>query len=540
MAAGAFFTMNVMAFSLVLYSESLYPQDQGAATFLQVFRVLGGLAAVPAVALLAHPLVEGLRGAGRGAGLTDLLILVGVAAACGTSYAAVLRGSGHVYFDTACMTLLFLNVGRLLSARARAEATDSLRTLAETIPRVATLVEGDQLREVPLDQVRVGDRVRIARGGVLPVDGRVLDAAALLDTSIVTGESRPARRAPGERAYAACFNLDQPFDVEVTASVGGRLVEEMDRLLASARAESTPSISRAERVARTFLVAVPLAAAGAFLYLAPSRGLDVAVLRALTVLLVACPCALGIAAPLAHYVGLGRAARRGVAIFDGASLERLAEVDLVLLDKTGTLTERAGRKEDEVLRPEAPAAVAALQRLGLEVRILSGDVPERVEAIAARLGVEAEHSLLPTAKVDRVREASRRRTVLFVGDGLNDGPALGLAQVGIAMGDGTDLARAAADMVLVEGDLSALPPLVEIARQTHRVQGRNLAWTFGYNSLLVTAALGGVLNPPLAAAAMVASSLTVVAGTVPAASADAPAATPAPAPSSTESARGPA
>lgn len=528
---GAFGAMNVMAFSLVLYGPEFLggdvPGNADHLAFLQVFRVLAALVALPTLVLLGWPLWTSVRAPRRAASrATDLLALVGVGAAFAFSLRSLALGSGHVYFDTACMTLLFLNLGRFLSARARAQATESVRALADALPRVARRADADgEVREVALEEVGRGDRIRVLRGGVVPLDGIVRGAPASLDQSVVTGESRPVVRQVGQAVYAGSFLLDRdPMELEVTGVLGERLIEEMDRLLEAARRETTPFLGLADRLAGAFLDLVLLVALGTLGAWWWRAGAEAGVLAALSVVLVACPCALGIAAPLAHLVGLRRAARLGVAVRDGAALERLARVDLVLLDKTGTLTEPGARKQDERLRPGAVEAVRDLRARGLEVVVLSGDDPDRVARLGARLGdVEARGGLLPDAKVEAVRQAAAGRRVLFVGDGLNDAPALGLADVGIAMGDGTDLARSAASMVLLRPDLGVLPLLVDAARECQRVQRRNLAWTFGYNSLLVALGAAGQLRPALAALAMVVSGLFVVASStlVPAASAPA-------------------
>lgn len=516
--AGAFFAMNVMAFSLVLYGQDAGLAGAGAGGFYQAFRFLALAASVPVLGLLGPPLVAGLRDPGRaGARLTDALVLVSISAAWLFSLNSVVAGAGEVYFDAAAMTLLFLTLGRFLSARARATAGDTLRGLASALPRRAWVVDdAGAAHPRVLDEVRPGMVVRVRRGDAVPVDGVLRCAHATVDQAVVTGEADPALLARGEPLFAGSFNLGEDLDLEVTGAVGARMIEEMDRLLAEARGARTPFLSRTERVAGFFLRGVLVIAALTFAGWAWVAGPGPATLNALAVLLAACPCALGLAAPLAYWAGLCRAGRLGVAVLDGAALERLAGVDVVLFDKTGTLTTRRDpgaprdRSRPEELRPGAREAVADLLALGLEVRILSGDTPERVAAIAGPLGVRGASGLLPTEKVALTRELAAARRVVFVGDGLNDAPALGAAQVGIALGDGTDLARSAADMVLLRDDLRRLPALLRVARETVAVQNRNLAWTFGYNSLLLVAAAAGRLHPALAAFFMVVSSLFVV------------------------------
>lgn len=507
---GAFFAMNVMAFSLVLYAQPEAPTDPDAAMFAQIFRVLASLASLPALALLGLPLAASVWRAPR-ARPTDALVLLGVGGATVASYRALLSGAGHVYFDTASMTLLFLHLGRFMSARARATAATSVRRAASATPTEAVRVDGPSPETLPLEEVPVGAHLQVEPEGVVPLDGRVIGEPVHLDQAPVTGESRPVPRAPGEAVFAGSRVLGPgALRFEVTGGVGSRLLDEMDALLETARQRGTPLLGLADRISRVFLVGVAVLAVLTFAYWAPRSGTDQALTHALAVLLAACPCALGVAAPLAHLRALAHAAEQGVAVRDGGALERLAEVDTVFFDKTGTLT-RPTSGGNEELRPGAIEAIRRLKKLGLEVRVLSGDTPDRVDAVAATLDVPAEAQLLPQDKAARVEEAIATRRLLYVGDGMNDAPGLGLAHVGIALGDGTELARQAAEVVLLRPDPGLVPDLVLLGRRARSRLARNLSWAFGYNLLLLALGATGHLHPAMAAAAMVVSSLSLVA-----------------------------
>lgn len=507
---GAFFAMNVMAFSLVLYAQPHAPTDSDAALFAQAFRVLAACASLPALALLGLPLALGVWRAPR-ARPTDALVMLGVGGATFASFRAVLTGVGHVYLDTACMTLLFLHLGRFMSARARARAAASVRRAASATPREAHRLDGEVPGLAPLEAIPVGARIRVDPEQVVPLDGRVIGEPARLDQAPVTGESRPIPRAEGEAVFAGSRVLGPaPLVMEVTGGVGQRLLDEMDALLEVARRRGTPLLGLADRVSRFFLFGVATLAVITFFFWSPRIGGEVALTHALAVLLAACPCALGVAAPLAHLRALAHAAERGVAVRDGGALERLASVDTVFFDKTGTLT-RPTAGGNEELRPGAVEAIRRLRKLGLEIRVLSGDTPDRVEAVAAALEVPAEAELLPQEKAACVEEARTTRRILYVGDGMNDAPGLGLAHVGIALGDGTELARQAAEVVLLRPDPGLVPDLVILGRRARSRLARNLSWAFGYNLALLGLAASGHLHPGLAAAAMVVSSLSLVA-----------------------------
>ncbi len=605
---GAFFSLQSMMAGMILWGDLLGPAPgDGAPQLRTLFRTWAMIAATPAVFLLGIPLALGLYRGGR-LWPSDTLVLLGSLLAYGYSVWAAASGRDRIYFEVAAITLLLVTSGKLLEARARSAARRSLEGLRRLMPDETTRVEERGAVRVRVDSLRVGDRVRILPGERVPADGVIVEGEASIDASAITGESRPASVGPGSRASAGTLALDGVLELRVDAVAGNRLMDLMARAIETAG----PTLRLADRAALLFAPFVLAVAVAAFLWGWHARGFSEGMLRLLAVAVVACPCAFGIAAPLALWTGIRRAASLGVVVRSGDALERLAGVRTILFDKTGTLTvpleegmavshaadmdegsvfriaaslascsrhpgsralvacgrrqgvepalaqtvlERAGYGlEGRVLdrrcilggrrwleecgiavdpalgdggallavegrhvgtfvseerpRPGVSRAIEDLQRLGIAVRIVSGDGEDRVAAFARRLGVEAVGALDPIAKLRHVRGAGR---VAVVGDGLNDAPALAAADVGIALAGGTDVARDAASVTVMGNDLGVLAPLVQVARQTRRRARACLAWAFGYNAVLLLAAGTGLLHPVLAALVMVASSLSVIA-----------------------------
>ena len=609
-----FFSMNVMVFTMLLWSEQGRTGAAAAAAFYDLARHACLLFTAPVILLLGGPLVEEaaaeLR---RGRPAVNLLLLAGVVAAYGLSAWATWTGGGHVYFEVACMVLVAVTLGRWLEANGRLRTTAALRELRGLLPDRVRVLDGDGLREVDLAAVRVGDRLRILPGEQLPTDGRIVAGAAAIDEAAVTGESLPAEKRPGDAVYSGTTNLDGRLDVEVTAAAGAGTLE---RLIAAVTAAAGSSRQQrlAERVAAWFLplvVGIAVVACGLHWRRAgPAAG----VLAGLAVVVVACPCALGLATPLALWAAIGQATRRHVLVREGDALAALARADTACFDKTGTLTsgcrleslvavEAAGESmllaraaalaagsahvlsqaivqaaadrgvaplvvrdvrtvpgagvegvradtaavvrlgslrwigadagpapdgplqclvaEDhavvggmsfaETVRPEAAAAVADLRRMGFTTLLLSGDRHDRAAAVAGPLGLECHAPLLPEDKLATIAALRRRgRSVVMVGDGINDAPALAAADVGMALGCGADVSRWSAAICLLDDDLATIPWLVQLARRTSGTIRWNLFWAFAYNAACLPLAAGGLVHPALAAAAMVASSLLVV------------------------------
>jgi Cu+-exporting ATPase len=568
------------------------------------------------------------------------LVSVGTSAAYFFSVAVTLwphvfPAHGVTYYDVSAVVITLVVLGRWLEARARGRTSEAIRRLVSLAPRTARVVRAGAEVDVPTAEVRAGDFVRIRPGERIPVDGVVTEGASTIDESMLTGESLPVEKTPESKVYAGTVNRTGSF-IFRAAKVGRETaLARIVALVAEAQGSRAPIQRLADRVAAIF-VPIVLGIAGltflAWWLFGPEPAGLFALTNAVAVLVIACPCAMGLATPTAIMVATGRGAERGILVRSAAALELLERVDTVVFDKTGTLT--VGRpaltdvialppaSEDDVvalaaaaeqgsehplgeaivasakerglalppitafttvpgkgidarapdgrvllgnralmdargvdvsalvpraqvlaaegktavylalggralgllavadvLKPEAPDAVAALKRRGLEIIVLTGDARPTAEAVARRAGVDKV--LAEVLPEDKAREITRLKAqghrVAMVGDGINDAPALAQADVGVAMGSGTDVAIEAADVTLVRGDLRAVVGAIDLSRRTIRVIKQNLVWAFGYNVVLIPVAAGvlyplwGVLlSPILAGAAMAFSSVSVV------------------------------
>jgi Cu+-exporting ATPase len=611
--------------------------------------VLVALAA-PVAGWAAWPFhAAAIKNARHGVMTMDTLVSLGITAACGWSVYAMFvldRGQdrvsalqlllhasgGGIYLEVAASVTTFLLAGRWYEARARRDAGDAMRELAAAGAREASVLDGDGTeRRVPAEQLRPGDRVVVRPGEVIPADGVVEFGESAVDTSVMTGEPVPAEAAAGSPVTAG------------TVAVTGRLIVRAERtgrdtqlahlitLVEHAQADKSRVQRLADRICGVF-VPVVLAASALTLagWLAAGSPAEPAVSAALAVLIIACPCALGLATPAALVVACGRGAQLGIFIKGYQALEASRSADTVVLDKTGTLTtgmmaviamrpaagtsrdvllrrlgaveeasghlvaaavaaaakaelgplpradgfvslpglgasgvvdevtviagrekllrdrgltippdlagpcaewERAGRTVvlagwdgqargavavADTVKPSAAAAVTALRGLGLRTVLLTGDSQAAAEAVAAEIGVdEVIAGALPADKVTVIEGLQARgRRVAMAGDGINDGPALAAADLGLALGTGTDVAISAADLILLRDDLGIIPDAIRLARATLATIRRNLAWAFCYNIAAIPLAAAGFLNPLIAGAAMAASSAFVVASSI--------------------------
>jgi Cu+-exporting ATPase len=580
----------------------------------------------------------------RGASM-NTLVSIGTNAAYFFSVAvtlwphAFMAAGAMPYFEASALLMTFLVLGRWLEARARGGTSDAIRRLVALQPRSARLAGPGGDRDVPIVDVVPGDVLRVRPGERIPVDGLVIEGASTVDESMLTGESLPVEKGPGAAVVAGAINRAGTFTFQATRVGRDTVLAQIVRLVEEAQGSKAPIQRLADRVASIFVPVVLGIAAltfGAWMLWGPAPAFFYALTNAVGVLVIACPCALGLATPTAVMVATGRGAQLGVLIRSAEVLETLQRVDAVVLDKTGTLT--VGRPEvtdvvpapgadpdhplalaaaveqasehplgaaivraakarglalvpagefraepghgvealgvdgrillgnralmegrgvevddlkDEaerltgegksvvyvalagelraliavadVLRPEAPGAVAALRALGLEAIMLSGDAGRTADAIARRAGIDRVHAeVLPAQKAATVtRLQAGGRLVAMVGDGINDAPALAQADVGLAMSSGTDVAIEAADVTLMRDDLRGVVAAVELSRRTMRVVKQNLGWAFGYNLVLVPVAAGMLypiwglqLSPILAGLAMAFSSVSVVANSL--------------------------
>ncbi|HEY0862510.1 MAG TPA: copper-translocating P-type ATPase [Lacunisphaera sp.] len=528
-----------------------------------------------------------------------------------------------LYFEAAAFITTVVLLGQIIEQRAHARTDAAIRALMDLAPKVAHRLRADDTEEnVPLESVQPGDRLRVRPGENLPVDGTLEAGAAEIDESMLTGEPLPVGKAAGDRLSAGTLNTTGSFVLRAERVGADTMLAQIVRLVQQATESEAPIARLADRVSAWFAPVVLTIAATSFLawgLFAPAQGWLYGLLNAVAVLIIACPCALGLATPVSLVTGIGRGAQAGVLVKDAAALEALAGADTLLIDKTGTLTlgrsqvtfiqptapftetellrlaaaaesgsehplaraivyaardrslsvpaatgfsarpgagvsatvearrielDRAPAGYDlpghptatlvrvtvdgheaglialaDALKPDTAAAITGLQRLGFRVHMVSGDRTAAARAVSQQLGLDGFHAeVTPARKQELVREhQARGERVVFAGDGLNDAPALAAADVGIAMGTGTDVAMHSAGLVLVKGDLAALGRAVHLSRAVMRNIRQNLFWAFAYNIAGLPLAAGAffpftgwLLSPMFAGAAMSLSSISVV------------------------------
>ncbi|MBQ8463365.1 MAG: heavy metal translocating P-type ATPase [Prevotella sp.] len=431
----------------------------------------------------------------------------------------------HTYFDASTMIIAFVLTGRLLEERARRGTAAAVRALMGLQPKVAHQVDGDGgVNDIPIAAVQRGDGLEVRAGEKIPVDGVVVASAAgvTVDESMMTGESIPADKSEGMRVLAGTIVLKGPLRMRAEAVGRDTVLAAMIRTVQEAQGSKAPVQRVVDRVALIFVPAVvvlSLVTFGLWLLIGGSEMLPRAILSAVSVLVIACPCAMGLATPTALMVGMGRAAEKQILIKDAAALEQLRRVDALVIDKTGTLTMTDGQGR-EALAPHAAQAMDTLQGQGVEVCLMSGDTDERVARVAREAHIARYHSrALPQDKEALVRRLQAEgRHVAMVGDGINDSQALAVADVSIAMGRGTDVAMDVAQVTLMTTDLRRLPEAIALSRRTVAMIRQNLFWAFVYNLVCIPLAAGvpylfghqWQITPIWASALMAFSSVSVV------------------------------
>ena len=608
------------------------PQNAMTAALLQLFLTL------PVLYLNRSYYSRGLKALWHRAPNMDSLIAVGSGAALGYGIAvlflmsaamgrgdweAVKKYSGNLYFESSAMILTLVTLGKFLETRAKGKTGDAIRSLMNLRPKTATVLRDGKEMEIPIEQVMVAETVIVRSGGSIPVDGIVTQGRGAVDQSALTGESLPVEKAVGDSVAAATINKEGYLQITAQKVGEDTTLAQIIRMVEEAGGSKAPIARLADKIAGIFVPAVMSIAAIVFaIWMIAGKNFEFSLTSAISVLVISCPCALGLATPVAIMVGTGRGAKLGVLFKNAAALENLHHVDTVVLDKTGTLTtgkpavtdvlgnqaallplaaaleapsehpfaraimEYVGKMSypaatdfetipglgvaakvngkrclggnrrlmeqegisvpdyselaaqgktplffaadgqyigaiaaSDVLKPDSLTAVEALKKAHLDVVMLTGDNKATAETIAAQAGImHVISDVLPGDKADVVKKLkSEGHRVAMVGDGINDAPALVNADVGIAIGAGTDIAMDSADLVLMTGSLTAVAAALELSKATIRNIKQNLFWAFFYNALCIPVAAGALypalgwqLSPILGAAAMSMSSVFVV------------------------------
>jgi Cu+-exporting ATPase len=568
-----------------------------------------------------------LRQARNGAANMDTLISLGTLAALFYSAWAMYAGTHHLYFETGAVIAALILLGRYFEARSRGQASEAIEKLVELGAKTAHVITGGKDRDVPIDDVKVGDVLLVKPGEKVPVDGMIIDGGSSVDEAMLTGESMPVNKAKGDNVFGATINIGGAFQMQATKVGQDTTLAQIVKMVAEAQVNKAPIQRLADRVSGVFVpIVLGIAIITAVAWYFVTGDIYQSFVPAVAVLVIACPCSLGLATPTAIMVGTGLGAARGILIKNGEALERGKKIDVVVFDKTGTLTEgkpkvvdiltcKVTMSADELLalaasverfseHPLAQAIVlaardknlpfkevhdfvnlagkgvrarsddatvmvgsirllleygvplthncdridkheadgktviavaydhepvgviavsdslkegarAAIERLRaerIETVMITGDNRRTAEAIAKEIGIDRVFAeVLPQDKAEQVRELQKTgRRVAFVGDGINDAPALVQADLGIAIGTGTDIAIEAGNIVLVKGHPLKVIEALRLSRLTFKTIKQNMFWAFFYNVAAIPLAALGLLNPMIAAAAMAGSSLTVV------------------------------
>lgn len=447
----------------------------------------------------------------------------------------------HTYFDASVMIITFVLTGKLLEEKAKDGTASSIREMMGMTPKTAHIVDGDKVEEVPISTIEVGDLLEVRTGEKIPVDGEVVWAesfmtpnAAYIDESMITGEPNPAKKEKGDRVLAGTIPNQGKLRMRARQIGKDTMLAQIIRMVQEAQGSKAPVQRIVDKAALVFVPVVSTIALVTFLawwIIGGNAYLPQAILSAIAVLVIACPCAMGLATPTALMVGIGKAAEEQILIKDASALENLRKINALVTDKTGTLTipnknidftksDNLALEERETLKPNAREAMETLQKNGVEVYMMSGDKEEAAKYWAEKAGIKHYQSkVLPQDKENLVRRLQTEgKHVAMVGDGINDTQALALADVSIAIGKGTDVAMDVAQITLMGDDLHTLPEALQLSRRTVRMIWENLFWAFIYNIVCIPLAAGvlylfGIdwqITPSWASALMAFSSVSVV------------------------------
>ena len=460
----------------------------------------------------------------------DSLVMLGSLVSFGLSVYLTITGERmSLYYDSAAMILVFITIGKLLEAISKSRTGNALEALIQMSPKMANVVINGEEKVIPASKLKVGDVCRVYMGEMIPADGVILEGNTAIDESALTGESRLANKSVGDNVFSATNNYKDNFLMKVEAVGEDTSFGKIITIVENASASKAPISRLADKIASYFVPAVIIIALITFIiWLILGANMVTAIIHGVSVLVVSCPCALGLATPVAIMVGNGKAAKSKILFKSAAIMEIIGSTKSVVFDKTGTITRGIPKgltvkeydtMQDEI-KPDSAFTVGKLQEMGIDTYLLSGDRSEVAKDIGAKAGIKNIISdVLPDGKsshVEEIMKAEDARPVMMVGDGINDAPALSVADIGVAIGSGTDIAIDSGDVVLQGDSIVDVVNAILIGKKTLRVIRQNLFWAFIYNVIgipIAAGALSGIgieLTPELCALFMSFSSICVV------------------------------
>lgn len=619
----AFLSMNIMAVSWMTYDQGwvTFGLDQESLPYLEKFLFV---LSIPIMLFVGIPYLRNGWQELRSLRFSmDSLIALGSFTAFGFSSHQVFTGGSGIYFDTATATLVLVTAGRYIEATAKVRTSAAIQKMFDLQPPMARVVRGGEERMVPISEAHARDHIKVLPGERVPLDGIIIEGRTTVNEALLTGESLPAPRNTGDQVFGATVNIDGVIVVRVTAEQHEGVHAHIVKMMEEAQRTRSPIQQTVDRISGIFIPVVMGLSLATFIGWLSVVPFEQAMMHALTVLVVACPCALGIGAPLASAMGIGHAAERGVLLRSTAVLERTARIESIAFDKTGTVTNgglsvrsvqsvddpeslvrmvgslgrdsehalskavvRYARKQNlllfssrdiraipglglrgsvevdgrwidvvvgtrelmeqegfrfrsnfsaaepadmtrtyagweglvrgtidlsDTLRRNALDVMNDLRKMGISLSMLSGDSNAVTNTVATALGIKNVFGkLMPAGKLETVRELRESRRLMMVGDGINDAPSLAAADVGVTLGSATDIAKESADVTIIGDHLEKIPWLLRYSRRVLSTIRWNLLWAFGYNAIGMLLAVAGLLEPILAAAAMIFSSLFII------------------------------